>query len=260
VELRGQGVHTTELIRGQLGGELEQRQGVTAGLGDDPLHDLGPGRGAETCLEQGAGRVRVEPGHDQLAEALRVEGPPGGVPGREDQGHPVRTEPVGAEEQGPGRGGVQPVRVVDDAQHGVLLRRGGEDRQRRHPHQERLDRGALLLAERDAQGPRLGLGQSATEPGDRTQQPVQRRERQRRLDLQPLGTQHGGVAGTGHELVEQRRLADPGLAADDQRPRGPAPRPSISAARSCRSGSRPTSTGRNVHAPRAAVRDRTPAV
>jgi hypothetical protein len=117
------------------------------------------------------------------------------------------------------------VRVVDDAQHGVLFRRCGEDRQRRHPDQERLDRGALLLAERDAQRPRLGLGQSTAEPGNRTEQPVQRRERQRRLDLQTLSAQHGGVAGTRHELVEQRRLADPGLAADDQRPRRPASRP-----------------------------------
>ena len=58
-----------------------------------------------------------------------------------------------------------------------------------------------------------------------TQQPVQRRERQRRLDLQTLGAQHGGVAGARHELVEQRRLADTGLAADDQRPRGALSRP-----------------------------------
>ena len=225
MERRGQGLHTTELVRCQLGGELQQRQGVAASLGDDPVQDLGPGRGAQTCLEQGAGCVRVETGHVQLGEALRVEGPPGAVPGCEDQGHPVRTEPMGTEEKGSGRGGVQPVRVVDDAQHRVLLRRGGEDRQRGHPHQERLDRGALLLTERDPQGPRLRFGQSTAEPGDGTQQPVQRRERQRRLDLQTLGAQHGGVAGTCHELVEQRRLADTGLAAHDQRPRRPVPRP-----------------------------------
>ena len=175
---------------------------------------------------------------------------PGAVPGREDHGHPVRPEPAGAEEQGARRGGVQPVRVVDDAQHQVLLGRGGQQRQGRDPHQERLDRGPVLLAERHPQGPRLRSGRpsrsrvtgrssrcsAANASGASTSSPWVRSTR--------------GVAGTAHELVEQGRLADAGLAADHQR----AGRPVVAPARralpgAARSGSRPTSTRRTYTAP-----------
>ena len=142
---------------------------------------------------------------------------------------PVGTEPAGAEQQRVGRGGVEPVRVVDDAQHQVLLGRGGEHRQRRDRHQERLDRRARPPRRTPpaAPGP-AGPGSSLAQSRQRAQQPVQRGERQRRLDLEPLGAQHRSRRRrAGHELVEQRRLADTGLAADDQaagRPRGGPPR------------------------------------
>jgi hypothetical protein len=54
---------------------------------------------------------------------------------------------------------------------------------------------------------------------------VQRREGERGLDLEPLRPQQGRLTGARLELVEQRRLADTGLAADDQRPRGALTRP-----------------------------------
>lgn len=154
-----------------------------------------------------------------------VEAPPCAIPCGEDHRDPVGAEPTGAEQQRTGRRRVQPVRVVDDAEHRVLLGRSGEQRQRRHSHQERFDRTPRLLTEHDPQGSRLGFRQSGVQPGQRAQQAVQRREHQRRLHRHTLGAQHGGVAGTRHELLEQRGLADTGLAADDQRPRQPASRP-----------------------------------
>ena len=81
--------------------------------------------------------------------------------------HPVRPEPAGAEQQRVGGGGVEPVRVVDDAQHDALLGRRGQHRQRRDRHQERLDRGPVLLAERDPQRPGLGAGRSLAQPHHR---------------------------------------------------------------------------------------------
>ena len=51
------------------------------------------------------------------------------------------------------------------------------------------------------------------------------REGQGGLHLEPLCAQQRGLAGVRDELVEQRRLADAGLTADDQRPRGALPRP-----------------------------------
>jgi hypothetical protein len=54
---------------------------------------------------------------------------------------------------------------------------------------------------------------------------VQRRERQRRLDLQTLGTQHGDLARTSEQLVEKGRLTHTRLSPDHQRPRRPVIRP-----------------------------------
>ena len=96
---------------------------------------------------------------------------------------------------------------------------------RRDGHQERLDRGSVLLAERDPQRPRLRDRQLVAQPHHRTQQPVQRRERQRRLDLEALGAQHQRLAWRCvDELVEEGRLADAGLAADHQAAGRPVPR------------------------------------
>ena len=94
---------------------------------------------------------------------------------------------------------------------------------RRDRHQERLDRGPVLLAERDPQRPGLRGGELLAQPHHREQQPVQGRERQRRLDLEPLGAQHQGLAGAGDQLLEQGRLADTRFTAHDQAARRPVP-------------------------------------
>ena len=105
----------------------------------------------------------------------------------------------------PARGGVQPVRVVDDAQHEVLLGRGRQQRQGRDAHQERLHRRPVVLAERHPQRSRLRSRELVAQPRQRAQQPMQRRERQRRLDLEPLGAQHGRLPG----LRRRARRAGP---------------------------------------------------
>ena len=168
VQLGRQRGGPAELVRGELGGELEQRQRVAAGLDDEPFGDLRRGRDAQPLLQQGPGRVRVEAGQHQLVDAVGAERCRGLVAGGEDQEHAVRAEPAGAEQQRVRGGGVEPVGVLDDAQHGRLLGRGGQQRQGRHRHQERLDRRAVLFAERDPQRPRLRDGEAlraAASPG-----------------------------------------------------------------------------------------------
>ena len=130
VELGGQRRGTRELVRGQLGGKLQQRQRVAARLRDEPRDDTSAARRDPAVSREGRGwRPASRPVSDELRQPCGVERLPGTVPGGEHQGHPVRTEPAGTEEQGAGGGGVQPVRVVDDAQHQALLRRGRQQRQ-----------------------------------------------------------------------------------------------------------------------------------
>ena len=52
---------------------------------------------------------------------------------------------------------------------------------------------------------------------------MQGRERQRRLDLEPLGAQHQRLTGVGDQLLEQGRLADARFTAHDQAARRPVP-------------------------------------
>ncbi len=62
-----------------------------------------------------------------------------------------------------------------------------------------------------------------TQPHHREQQPVQGRERQRRLDLEALGPQHQRLACVRDERLEQGRLADTGFTVHDQAGRRPVP-------------------------------------
>ena len=125
-------------------------------------------------------------------------------------------EPACAEQEGPRGGGIQPMGVVDDAQHDVLLGRGRQQRQGGHAHQERLHRRPVVLPERHSQRPGLRTGELLPQPRQGPQQTVERRERQRRLDLEPLRAQHRRVSGLDDELVQQGRLPHTRLAAHHQ--------------------------------------------
>ena len=227
-------------------GQLEQRERVAAGLDDEPLGDLLGGRGPQVRAQQRPCRVRVEPGQRASREGPAGRTSPGAIPGPEDHDHPVRAEPARAEEQRPGRGRVQPVRVVDDAQRPAFssaaavssdkvatpTRNGSTDGPSSSPNATRRARAC-------------GAGSASRSRLTRAQQAVERRERQRRLGLQALGAQHGRVSG----LPGRARRAGPIF----RRPARPGPRHfppsrgaprSTSAPRRARSGSRPTSTRR----------------
>ena len=102
----------------ELGGELQQRERVASGLVHEAVQDLGARR-AESLLQQLPGSLGVKTRERELGDALRIEGPL--IACREDQRHAIRAEPARTEEQRCCRGGVEPVRVVHDAQHRILL-------------------------------------------------------------------------------------------------------------------------------------------
>ena len=135
---------------------------------DQPFGDLRRRCVAQALVEELAGRSRDRARPAQLGDAVGAERCRGPVAGREHQEHAVRTEPARAEQQRVRGRGVEPVRVLDDAQHGALLGGRGQHRQRRDRDQERLDRGPVLLAERDTQRPGLRGGEvrrAAASPG-----------------------------------------------------------------------------------------------
>jgi hypothetical protein len=137
------------------------------------------------------------------------------LPGCEEHRDRIRFEAARCEAQRIGRRGVDPVRVVHEAQNGPVVRRDREQAQRPGADQEaRVDR--LPEAERAAEGGRLALGDLVEEVLERPEQLVQRRERELGLGLDPAGAEdsHPGCPRLG--VVEQRALADPRLAAEDQ--------------------------------------------
>ena len=143
----------------------------------------------------------------ELTDAIWAERCRCPVACREHHEHAVRTEPARTEQQRIRGRGIEPVRILDHAQHGALLGGCGQHRQRRDRHQERLDRGAVLLPERDPQCPGLRAWEVLTQPHHREQHPVQGCERQRRLDLEPLGSQDQRLTCICDERFEQGRLA-----------------------------------------------------
>ena len=197
-------------------------------------------RGQEGARGPGSRPVRTtsdEPG--------RVERSPGPVARGEDHRDPVGAQPAGAEQQGSRRRGVQPVRVVDDAQDQVLLGRGGQQRQGRHPDQEGLDRRAVVLPERHPQRPGLRGWQSRAQPGQRAaaagagpRTPAAPRPRTPgRAARSPRRPRPASVSSSAD-------LPTPGSPRTTTAPAVPCRARSTSAPRSARSGSRPTSTAR----------------
>ena len=223
VQLGGHRRDAGQLLTGQRGGELDERERVPGGLGHQPVRDL-VGHGVPGRLgEQRAGRCAGQRRQRHAGDVVGCERAALAVAGGEHDGDPVGAQPPRGDQDRVRGGLVEPLRVVDDAQHGRVLGGLGQHRQGRQRHQERLHRDVVLLAERGPQ--RAGLRSREPVEGAEhgTQQPVQRGERQRRLGLQALRAQHPHVAaGVRDEVLEQRGLPHPGLPVQQQGS-GPAP-------------------------------------
>ena len=187
----------------------------------------------------------IEPGQLQLGDAVRTERCRCAVSGREHHEHAVRADPPRAEQQCVRRGGVEPVSVVDDAQDECSPRPpwSASTTSRRPPGMARPP-GRPPRRTRPAALAPAGRA-AARAAASREQQPVQGCERQRRLDLEPLRSQHQSLVGVAQPARPAgptcRRLVHRG------RPRCRRPRAApVRAARcSCAiSSSRPTSTQR----------------
>ncbi len=106
---------------------------------------------------------------------------------RDQQRHAVCGDPPGRERDRLGRGGIEPVGVVDQRQHGLLLGGGAEQVERADQHGQPVDR--LRRPDRERAPERLGLppGQVGCEVGERREQVDEADERHRRLGLDAAG-------------------------------------------------------------------------
>ena len=207
---------SSQLRRLQAAGELEQGERVPLGLGDDPVAHarIEPARGDRG--EQLAG-VPVGKPHDvQFGQALELRRRTG-LTDREQHGDGFRVQPARGDGQRLGRRLVEPLGVLDDAQQRLLLGDVGQEAEHGEADQKAIRCGARGQPEGGAQRVALGPWQTI-QPVEhlRSTEPMETGVRQLHLGL------HAGDAGDATAgrlfdgIVEERRLADPRLAAEHQ--------------------------------------------
>ena len=106
--------------------------------------------------------------------------------------------------------------VVDDAQHGGVLSHLGQQAQDREEHEKPVADRFFAFAEGGPQGLALWGRQSSDVFHDRPEQPVQCRERQRRLRFDALRPENLHPLRRRDRVGQQDRLADSGLSAQHQ--------------------------------------------
>ena len=198
-------------------GGLDDGQRIATGLGDDALRHVRVDRSADRAREQVVRVLLRQAGEPKTRQRLQARVRLRGLPDREQHPDPVGQQPARHEAEDLGGLVVQPLRVVDHAQHRPVL--GGVREQREHGQadQERIGRRPAHQPERHAERPPLRLGQ-----------PVHAGRRGRsswwtaakpRLVSDSTATIRTicRSAACSHCVVEQRGLPDPGLTPEDQR-------------------------------------------
>jgi hypothetical protein len=158
----------------------------------------------------------LEAAQVQLGKPARRKRGEFGLPRGEQHRHRFVLHPSPCKGESLGRTLVQPMRVVDNAEQGLL---GGGRREQAKGGRvggEPVDPFGLDERQRRLQGRRLRLGQLVEKPEDRPHELLQRGEWELSLRLNTERAQHSKVRRFHDRLFEQRCLADPRLAADDE--------------------------------------------
>ena len=109
---------STQLLRGQLAGGFDDGQWVATGLGDDPLRHRGVDRSADRRSEGArSASCTGKPAIRRPGRACRRGSGSAVSLSREQHPDAVGQQPAGHEAEDVGRLVVQPLRVVDHAQH-----------------------------------------------------------------------------------------------------------------------------------------------
>ena len=139
------------------------------------------------------------------------------LPHGEEQPDTVGEQPARDEAEEVGRLLVEPMRVVDHAQHGPGLGGVGQQREHRQADEERIGRRSGHQTEGHAQRPALRLGQAVHGGQERHEQLVDGGEAEVLLRLDGHHADDLHVSRELHSVAEQRRLAHARLTAEHQR-------------------------------------------
>ena len=184
----------------------------------------------------------VEPAEEQVGEPVEPA-PSAPVADRDHDRDRVGQQPPCDEPEQLVRRLVEPLGVVDDAEQRALLGDAAQEAEHRQSDEEPVGRLARRQAERDGERVPLRSRERVKAVEQRRAELMDPRERQLHLGLGArdlLDAERDRLPG---RVPQQRRLADPGLAADDTTPLRPfRASPSSRSSRS-RSSARPRSPG-----------------
>ena len=205
-----------ELVGGVLGAEFHQRERVIAGVGQDAVDDLRAEGSARHRAEQLAGLGVGQAVHRDRRKLLEHR-----LGGRftdaGDEADAVRAQAPGDEAEHLCRFGIEPVRVIDDAQQRLGFGRPGQQRECCQSQQELFRRRSCFLAESDSQRAPLRRRQVVQSWQARDQQLVQAGELHADLRLNAGDTGHPQVRRCFDGILQQCRLPGPGPSAQHQR-------------------------------------------
>ena len=208
---------------GEAGGapasvELEQGQRMAAYLCENPAADVLVERTRDNRRQQRPSRLLIQPAQPefgQTRQVIRRGASCGRRTDREHQPYRLRQQAAPDESKDLGRGLVEPLRVVHDAQHQLLLRGLRHEAEHREGDQESV--GAITggKPERDAEPATLRLGQRPEPAEHRRTQLMQPGEGQLHLRLDADHAGHRETGRFGDQMSQQFRLADPRLSPHD---------------------------------------------
>ena len=214
---RGEGIgqlgRASPLSGGQLRSNLDERQRIAVGgcdeTGDDGFCGAGREHTRGICTREAMQRERVEP----------VERGTGGGPSASGQkGHDgVVSEPASGEQHRSGGLGIQPVKIVDEHQHGRVFGCGRQERECPGCDQVPVALArARPPADRRLQRSTLGARNLVHVVAHRTEELKQAGMVEERLGLDAPGPENPEILSGGLGGLQERCLSDPGLARNHQ--------------------------------------------
>ena len=130
---------------------------------------------------------------------------------REGECDPFRQQTTRHERERSGRGVVEPLCVVDDAQQGLLLSSIGEEAEYRESDEQRARRWSPAEPEGDAERVTLRIRESVAELEDRRTELLQRRIVEVHLPFDADSPNDAEILALLDRVLEQRSLANSGL-------------------------------------------------
>src|SRR5215207_5147757 len=204
-----------QLRRRQTPRQLEDRQRIAARLRDEPVADALIETPWDDRRQQGARVVLREPCEPELGQPQQLA-PVGRVAHREHDRHRLGQQPSRDESENLPRGAIEPLGIIDKAEQRPLRGNLGQQAERGQGDQEAARSRTGRPPQRDAQGDLLRLWKRPEPTQHRRAELMQSGERQLDLGLDPGDPRDAETGCLPRAVMQERRLADARLAADDQ--------------------------------------------